>query len=148
MQVKIICATHLPKAAQRRVEKEEWQTDGCPLVQEHELSAAAVVSPCVVVEVPDAAAARSATWPLFASIPSCGRTRCYLHWQVRGGTFAAAGHDLDDCRHGDVWTSKTVQRNGLSPSWMQTVEIGVSDPELGISVHCRRAQFRQTSTTV
>ena len=42
---------HLPKAGQHRVEREAWQLDVCPLLQEHELSAAAVVSPCVVVEV-------------------------------------------------------------------------------------------------
>ena len=101
LQIKLICAVHLPKAGQRRVERESWQEDGCPLVQEHELSAAPVVSPCAVVE-------------------------------VRGGTFAAAGTDLDECTHGDVWTSKVVDKNGISPSWMQTVEVGVSDPELAV----------------
>lgn len=101
LQIKIVCAMHLPKPGQRRVEREAWQTDACPLVCEHELSASAVVNPCVVVE-------------------------------AMGGIFAAAANDLDEAYPGDVWTSRTVQKNGLSPAWMQTVEVGVSDPELAV----------------
>ena len=101
MQIKVISAVHLPKPGQRRVEREGWQTEGCPLICEHELSAAQVVSPFVVVE-------------------------------VRGGTFAAASADLEDSLHGDVWTSRTVHRNGMSPAWIQTVEVGASDPELAV----------------
>ena len=101
LTLKILCASHLPKPGQARVEREDWQLDDCPFVAEHELSSKPVVHPCVVVE-------------------------------ARGGTFAAAAADLDDARHGDVWTSKTVPANGLSPSWMQTAEVGVSDPEMAV----------------
>ena len=52
-----------------------------------------------------------------------------------GGQFAAAGDDLDECVHADRWMSRTVPQNGLSPQWMQTVEIGASDPELCV-VRC------------
>jgi len=101
LQIKIICAMHLPKAGQLRMEREDWQIDGCPLIREHELSAAAVVNPFLVIE-------------------------------AHGGSFAAAGADLDECSHGNIWVSKTVPRNGLAPSWMQTVEVGVSDPDLAV----------------
>ena len=101
LQIKLLCGQHLPKAGQRRVEKEAWHTNGCPLLRPHELSPAAVVSPYVVVE-------------------------------AVGGAFAAAGDDLDECSHGDAWVSRTVAHNGLAPQWMQTVEVGVADPDLAV----------------
>lgn len=101
LQIKLICAQHLPKLGQRRVEPEGWHIGGCPLLVPHECSNGAVVSPYVVFE-------------------------------AVGGPFAAAGDDLDECAHGDAWASKTVAQNGLSPQWMQTVEIGVADPDLAV----------------
>ena len=93
------CIFQRPRKAVSSVR--EWQTDDCPLVQEHELSAAPVVNPCIVLE-------------------------------ARGGQFAACANDLDEAKHGDAWTSRTVLHVGLSPTWMQTVEIEVSDPDLAV----------------
>ncbi len=49
-----------------------------------------------------------------------------------GGRFAAVADDLDACRHGAAWTSRAVSRNGLSPKWMQSFEVGVSDPDCAV----------------
>ena len=47
-------------------------------------------------------------------------------------TVAAVATDLDVSSQGDVWTSRTIRRNGLSPAWMETVEVGTSDPEMAV----------------
>ena len=42
-----------------------------------------------------------------------------------GGTFAAAGADIDECVNGDVWMSSVRYRNGLNPVWMERLEVAL-----------------------
>ena len=101
LQIKLISALHLPKPGQERVLREGWQLDQCPLVRPHELSAASVVNPYVVVE-------------------------------AVGGSYAAAGDEIDATSNGDQWTSRLVVKNGLNPEWQQHLEVAVAEPESAV----------------
>ena len=51
LQIKLVGALHLIKPGQERMKREEWHIDTCPLLKQHELSAASVVNPQVTVDV-------------------------------------------------------------------------------------------------
>ena len=128
LQIKLICAQHLPKFGARRVEKEPWQVLDYERTHQPwapcDPHAHHPWAPCDPhAHQPWASCGPHAHQPWApcdcCQVAGCPLTRPhdlsdsavtspFLVVEAAGGAYAAAGDDLDECPNSAAWTSKTV----------------------------------------